>query len=131
MIRNFFDLTLVYNPAAAFSIFSGLDPSLREPLLLAIPILTLLGIIVFFYKLPQAQTINICALSMIIGGAVGNIADRLRFGYVIDFLHFHIAYQYNFPAFNVADSAITGCVIFLLLQMYLDMRKRKPTGHQT
>lgn len=64
------------------------------------------------------------SLSMIIGGAIGNIIDRLRFGAVLDFIYVHVyIFNYHFPAFNVADSAITVGVCFLILESYV--RKKK------
>ena len=117
VLNNYFNLTLVHNPGAAFGFLATLAPQYREPFFLAVPIITLMIILYIFYKLNDSQTLNIYSLSMIMSGAVGNLIDRLRLGYVIDFLDFHWQYKEHFPAFNVADSAITVGVALLLWAM--------------
>jgi signal peptidase II len=74
-----------------------------------------MGLIVYFYhQTPRSHPYLSAALAMIFGGAVGNLIDRLRFGEVVDFLDVHLG-AYHWPAFNVADSAITvGIAIFIL-----------------
>lgn len=67
---------------------------------------------------------QILALSSIFGGAIGNYIDRLRFGFVIDFLDFHYKNRYNYPAFNIADSAIVLGVTVLFILMYREERKK-------
>jgi signal peptidase II len=120
IIQDFFNLTLVHNPGAAFGAFATMDQSIREPFFLAVPILTLLGILFYFHKHPNDKILGILALSCIVGGAVGNLIDRMHLGYVVDFLDFHWKEVYHFPAFNVADSAITIGVGLLILDILLD-----------
>lgn len=117
LLQDYFNLTLVHNPGAAFGILANLAPQWREPFFLIVPLVTLMIILAVFLKLHEEQVISMYALSMIVGGAIGNLIDRLRLGYVIDFLDFHWKYQHHFPAFNVADSAITIGVGMLLLSM--------------
>lgn len=122
ILNNFFNLTLVHNPGAAFGIFANLDASIREPFFLAVPILTLMAILYVLWKMPEEKLLGPLSMSCIVSGAIGNLIDRIRVGYVIDFLDFHWSHIYHFPAFNVADSAITIGVGILILEMFLESR---------
>jgi signal peptidase II len=117
VIEDFFQLTLVHNRGAAFGIMANLSPALRDPVLFLLPCLVLALIFFAFARLRDAQALSIYALSLVIGGAVGNLADRLRLGYVVDFLDFHWKRQAHFPAFNLADMAITIGVALLFLSL--------------
>jgi signal peptidase II len=107
VIPNFFNLTLVHNPGAAWGLFANLRDNIREPLFTIVPLCTLAIILFLFQRLEAHQKLSIFSLSAIVGGAVGNLIDRARVGYVIDFLDFHFYSSYHFPAFNLADAAIT------------------------
>lgn len=120
IIPGFFNLTLVHNPGAAFGFLANLDPSWREPFFLAVPTITLAVILFLLHRLRDQQAWSRHAFSLIVAGAVGNLIDRLRFGYVVDFLDFHWQYTYHFPAFNVADSAISAGVGLLVLATFLE-----------
>ena len=113
VILGFFNLTLVHNPGAAFGMFANMDPSIRIPFFFIVPGITLLIALYFFYTISEKSTLATISLSLIIGGAIGNIFDRVKFGYVIDFFDFHWKNLYHFPAFNVADAAISVGVILL------------------
>ena len=113
-ITSFFDITLLYNTGAAFSLFAFDTGSQRIPLIL---VSIFVSVYLLGFLIKHAST-NHCALnlsiSMIAGGALGNLADRITQGYVVDFLLFYYENWY-FPAFNVADSLITiGMMIFLI-----------------
>lgn len=125
VIKSYFNLTLVHNPGAAFGMLATLPPEWRDPFFLIVPIVTLIVILAVFFKLHEGQHISIYSLSMIVGGAVGNLIDRVRLGFVIDFLDFHWDYQHHFPAFNVADSAITVGVFLLIVSMFFEKEPRK------
>lgn len=88
IIAGFFNLTLVHNPGAAFGMFANLDPSIRIPFFFIVPGITLLIAIYFFHTISERATLAIISLSLIVGGAIGNIFDRIKFGYVVDFLIF-------------------------------------------
>ena len=112
IVTPFFNLTLVFNTGAAFNILTA-QGSLGNSILLAFALGAITVILVMLYRLSYAKILQAIALALILGGALGNVIDRLRFGCVVDFLHFHIR-EYYWPAFNVADSAI--CMgIFLLI----------------
>ena len=114
VISGFFDIVHINNPGGAFGLLANLSPQWRTIIFLFISSLAV-GLIFFFYiKTPQSHPWLATGFALIFGGAIGNLIDRLRFGFVIDFLDFYIA-KYHWPAFNIADSAITvGLAIFVI-----------------
>ncbi len=121
VIPSFFSITYVRNPGAAFGIFANQTGLLKALFLPAVSMIALSFILVMFYQAPSKDRLQITALSMIFGGAIGNLIDRVRMGEVIDFLDFYIS-GYHWPAFNVADSAITIGVTLLMLQIFLEKK---------
>ena len=119
----FFDLTLMYNKGAAFSFLSDQSGWQRWFFVLLALIVTAVLIGWLRRLKPQERWVAL-ALSLIIGGALGNAIDRLLFGQVIDFIHIHYQ-QYYWPAFNVADSAITIGVVVMLFDAFLLAPKRE------
>ncbi len=117
VIDNFLNVTLVHNRGAAFGILANLPDNIREPFFLVIPLLTLGAILIAFYKLTEEDALGILGLALIVGGALGNLIDRVRIGHVIDFIDFHWFGKHHFPAFNVADSAICIGVFILILNL--------------
>jgi signal peptidase II len=113
VISGFFNLTRIYNTGGAFGFLSGHPSGIQQVLFLTASILAT-GLILFLYgKTPPGQAALEFGFSLILGGAAGNVIDRIRIGKVIDFLDFHIM-GLHWPAFNVADSAITlGMLIFI------------------
>lgn len=108
----YFNLTLVYNKGAAFSFLAN-ESGWQRYFFTGIG-LTAALIIVYMLKRHAGQRLFCLSLAMILGGAIGNVIDRLVYGHVIDFLDFHIG-SWHFPAFNVADSAICiGAALFIL-----------------
>lgn len=124
IIENFLNLTYVRNTGAAFGILGTANAAFRQVFFLSIPPIAVFIIILFLYNLPENEKVEIYALSAISGGAIGNYIDRLRFGYVIDFLDFHIKNIYSWPAFNIADSAIV-CGVIVLCILMLPKRQAK------
>lgn len=115
MIKDFFNLTYVRNTGAAFGFLASSDPAFRVPFFLIVPVIAMV-VLGFLYKdLPVNAKWRATALGLVSGGALGNLIDRVRLGYVVDFLDFHFKSIYYFPAFNVADSAICVGVGILLL----------------
>ena len=118
-VTPFFNLALVYNRGAAFSFLSSASGWQRE-LFIAIALIASAWVVYLLRRYPR-QTLFCFALSLILGGAVGNVIDRLLLGVVVDFLDFHLA-GYHWPAFNIADSAIT-CGAALLIWDGLRLHK--------
>lgn len=116
VIEGIFNLTLVYNPGAAFGMFSGLPDLWRRVVLGLVSTLALLVVMRFFFKEAKDDEISQCALLTILAGALGNLIDRYRFDSVVDFLDFYWK-QYHWPAFNVADSAISVGVVILMFRV--------------
>jgi signal peptidase II len=113
IIDNLFSLTYVRNTGAAFGIFAGSHEAFRLPFLILVSVLALGFVFMMLKRLPDEQTGLITALALIIGGALGNLVDRVLYGEVIDFLDFYWSH-YHWPAFNVADSCITIGVVITL-----------------
>jgi len=115
VIAHIFAISHVENPGAAFSLFNdSSSPGRVRWMLLVFSLLAAVAVLVALIKLGKRINATTIALALILGGALGNAYDRLRFGYVIDFLEVHIVH-YHWPDFNVADSAIVVGGILLLL----------------
>lgn len=119
-VTGFFDLVLVFNRGVSFGMFGG-APSWVPVALIVFALLLSIALCIWMWR---ADTVLLgSALGLVVGGAIGNVIDRLIHGAVVDFLDFHVA-GYHWPAFNIADSAITVGVAFLIL----DSLKSKPSG---
>jgi len=126
VIADYFNITYVRNLGAAFGFLATLPETIRESFFLAMPPIALAVILHILRSVPDTDRIQVVGFSLIFGGAIGNYIDRLRFGYVVDFLDFHIQHKYVWPAFNVADSAIVTGVCLLLLPWFASLKKK---GH--
>ncbi|MGD8932743.1 MAG: signal peptidase II [Chromatiales bacterium] len=128
-VLPFFDLTLMYNRGAAFSFLSDQGGWQRWFfVILALVVSGVLG--VWLKRLRPDEKWVAVALALIIGGAIGNVIDRILFGQVIDFVHLHY-HRYYWPAFNVADSAITIGVAIMLLDAFVLSGRRQPQDHRS
>ena len=123
VLNGFFNLVHIRNRGMAFGIMNRQDVDLPFYLLLAATIGAIILLVFWFFRLKQGPSRTILGLSLILGGAIGNLIDRLRFGEVIDFLDFYVG-PYHWPAFNVADSAIT--VGTFLVAISLLFQRRQP-----
>ena len=122
-LTSFFDLQLVWNRGAAFSFLSDAGGWQRWLLL---SISAVVSLIIALWALPSSQRIlSTLGMTLVLGGAVGNLWDRAVLGYVIDFISVHYQYRY-FPAFNIADSAISlGAVVLAIDWLILEPRDDK------
>ena len=118
VIHGFFALTYVRNTGAAFGLLAGRLEDLRVPFFLTVSLLALAVLIGFLRGLPPERRAVTVACGAVLGGAIGNMIDRFAFGEVIDFLDVYVG-AYHWPAFNVADAAITIGVIVLCLDALL------------
>ena len=121
-ITSFFNLVLTYNKGAAFSFLANAS-GWQDEFLTAVGIGASLFILYLLAR-HGTQKLFSLALALILGGAIGNVIDRIAYGHVIDFLDFHVA-GWHWPAFNVADSAIVGGAALLILDELLRVRKSK------
>jgi signal peptidase II len=110
-VLPFFNLVLVHNTGAAFSFLAGAGGWQRW--FFAVVAVVISAVIVWMLRRPGNGTLLSAALALVLGGAIGNLVDRVRLGHVVDFIQVHAAGWY-FPAFNVADSAITIGVALLI-----------------
>jgi signal peptidase II len=125
-ITGFFNLVLAYNKGAAFSMLAS-APGWQTPLLIAFALVAAVVVSALILRNPEKRLLCL-GLALILGGAVGNLIDRMRFGHVVDFLDFH-ALGWHWPAFNVADSGITIGAVLLILEGFVrhEGRARAPS----
>jgi signal peptidase II len=122
VIPKVFRITHVLNTGAAFSMFeSSSSPNLVRHLLVGFSIAAVVVVMVLIWKMGRAVSLTSVALALILGGAIGNLYDRIRYQHVVDFLEVHIVH-YHWPDFNVADSAIVVGACLLLLEMLRPQR---------
>ena len=121
VLTDFLNLVLVFNKGAAFSLFAQ-APGWQTPLLAAFALVAAVIVSVLIVRNPQRRLMSL-GLALILGGALGNLIDRLRFGSVVDFLDFH-ALGWHWPAFNVADSGICVGAALLILEGFVHDEKR-------
>ncbi len=119
LVTHFFALTYVRNSGAAFGLLHRAPAWFRDPFFIVVPLVAMVVISILFHRLEARQRLTAWSFSLILSGAIGNLIDRLRFGYVIDFLDFHWKEFYHWPAFNVADSCIVVGVALMFLQSLL------------
>jgi signal peptidase II len=118
VIPGFLDLVLVKNKGMAFGILGQSRSHVAAYLLMGATLAAILVIVAFFWRARRDQKWLTVGLALILGGAAGNLLDRIRLGFVIDFLDFSIK-GYHWPAFNLADSAVTMGTLWLLLNLVL------------
>jgi len=123
VIPGFFDLTYVRNPRAAFGFLSSASPAFRSVFFSAVAVAAVLLILYFIIRQKDGDLFLTASLSLILGGAMGNLLDRIRFGEVVDFLDLYIG-PYHWPAFNVADSAISVGACLLVYDMFRRKEKK-------
>ena len=122
LVTSFFNVVRVHNTGAAFSFLAGASGWQRW-FFTAIGLIAAVAI-VWMLKSHAGQKLFAFALACILGGAIGNVIDRVLYGYVVDFLDFHW-YGWHFPAFNIADSAITVGAACLILDELLRVRRSR------
>ncbi len=131
VIRDIFHITYVRNTGAAFGIFREMGEMFRHLFFLMMPPIAMVIIVLMLRNVENTDRWQVFSLSLIFGGAWGNYIDRLRFGFVIDFLDIHYKEVWTYPAFNVADSAIVSGVCVLLLLMTIRDRAMKRAQRDT
>jgi len=117
VIEKFFNITHILNPGGAFGFFATSSPEIRKFIFLFVSSVVALFILWFYKKSAGNYVFLSHGLALIFGGAVGNLIDRFRYGKVVDFLDFYIG-TYHWPAFNIADSAISigmGILIYHII----------------
>jgi signal peptidase II len=129
LVDNLLALTLVMNPGLAFGLLGGLPQTWRWMVAVVSVVALIVLVRVALRVLPAGGRVGAVAIGLVFGGAVGNLIDRARFGAVVDFVDVHW-HGWHWPAFNVADSAITVGVILLALCL-IGERSDRPAGIAT
>lgn len=123
VIPNFFNLTYLTNNGAAFSMLAGQPALWRQVFFVGAACIALAIIWIAQRSYGRRNCLYSVALALIAGGAIGNLIDRIRLGFVIDFLDVYVG-QYHWPAFNIADSAITvGVTLFIVHNLLFDRQR--------
>lgn len=125
VIPNLFSFTYIRNPGAAFGLLAGSSNAFRTVFFGVTSLLALALLITILVRLPDKDWIGRISIAGILGGAIGNLIDRLRFGEVIDFLDVYVE-SYHWPAFNVADSAISVGVVCLIIHFAFERKDAPP-----
>jgi signal peptidase II len=121
VVHGFFGLVHVRNTGVAFSLLSNLDPRWVHPLLILATVLAMGAVLAYIAFLPCRGAAPV-GLGLILGGAIGNLIDRARLGYVVDFLDLYWR-NHHWPTFNVADIGITVGVVLLLIDMVVSPKE--------
>ncbi len=118
LIRNLLEFRYAENSAIAFSMLSGMDEKIRAPLILGFSALAFGFLFWMIWESRRFSTYQILPLMLILAGALGNILDRVRHGYVVDFIHVHWKDVWSYPIFNIADSLICIGIILYIWQVW-------------
>ena len=129
VFESWWNFRLTGNPGAAWGIFGGLPDGWRVPFFVVISMVAI-GVIIAIYRSAQEQPLIRWALTFILGGAIGNLIDRIRLGYVIDFIDWHYKNS-HWPTFNIADIAICIGVGLLILDMIVNRGQNVETEKDT
>jgi signal peptidase II len=125
VIAGFFSLTRVHNTGMAYGLLNGIDFPFKTAIIALVQTTALLGFVLYAASLAPGQRLTRVGLSFVIGGAVGNLIDRLTAGYVLDFFDFYWG-GWHFWAFNIADASITIGVSLMILDLLTTGRSRVP-----
>jgi signal peptidase II len=126
VIPGFLSMTLVHNTGAAFGLFANAEPAITTFVLNLIALGALLGVTIYSLRSPADRVRLQSGLALVLGGALGNLHDRLRFGHVVDFVEVYWR-SFHWPNFNVADSAICVGVGLLVLDSFLHVETPEPS----
>ena len=125
VIPNLFSLTRIHNTGAAFGLLDGADLPFKTGLLAIVSVAALVGLVMFAVSLPEIHRLARVGVALVVGGAAGNLIDRVWLGYVVDFVDVYWG-SWHFWAFNVADSAISIGMALIILDQIGVGRQRVP-----
>ena len=125
VIPNLFSLTRIHNTGAAFGLLDGVDLPFKTALLAVVSVAALAGLVMFAVSLPEIHRLARVGVALVVGGAAGNLIDRVWLGYVVDFVDVYWG-TWHFWAFNVADSAISVGMALIILDQIGVGRHRVP-----
>jgi signal peptidase II len=128
IIPGYLNLSRVYNTGVAFGFLDDVDYFWKPYALAALAVIAVIVIFIYSMRMPGDRRLLQLALAITMGGILGNLADRIFRGYVIDFIEFHIHEAFYWPTFNIADSAITVGIVLLLLDALINPAAEDATG---
>ena len=117
VIDDFFSITYVRNTGVAFGILDPVQSSLKSSILAVLTVAAIIAVLVYSWRTPASNKLLQVGLSLILAGALGNLYDRVNYGFVVDFIEVYFR-NYRWPSFNIADSAITTGVALLALELF-------------
>ena len=126
VIKNYFHIVHVRNPGIAFGLFTQAGARYRIPMLILVSAVAVFIICYFLYQIKDVAWLQSVCFTLLLGGAIVILIHRFRIGEVIDFLDVHWYSAFHWPAFNVADSAITVGIVLLGIDTVLGMKRKKP-----
>ncbi len=124
-VASWWSFQYVENPGAAWGLLAGLPEGLRAPFFLLVSLGAMAMILYYVFRSPEDMRLRQWALALVFGGAIGNFVDRIRLGYVIDFVDWHLHDVYHWPTFNVADAGISIGVVLLLIESFVYPEAKK------
>lgn len=129
LIRDYLDLRYAENCGGAWGFLHGANEKFRKPFFLFVSLGAVLFIVHLYRGLEPGQRATRWALPLVLGGAIGNLVDRMRLGYVVDFIDAHYKDKFHWPTFNVADIAITVGIGLMLLEYVIGPRRSSVGAH--
>ncbi len=127
IIRDYLDLQYAENCGGAWGLLHGASEAVRRPFFLLVTVGAIAFIVHLYRGLEKGHTATRWALPLVLGGAIGNLVDRVRLGYVVDFIHMHIKTRAHWPTYNVADIAITVGIGLMLLEYVIGPNATRKT----
>ena len=127
LIRDYLDLQYAENCGGAWGLLHGASEAVRRPFFLLVTVGAIAFIVHLYRGLEKGHTATRWALPLVLGGAIGNLVDRVRLGYVVDFIHMHIKQRAHWPTYNVADIAITVGIGLMLLEYVIGPNASRKT----
>jgi signal peptidase II len=131
VVPNYLRISSVRNSGVAFGLFADFQSTWKPYILAAMAVVAVIVILIYSSRMPLNRTLLQAALAITLGGIVGNFADRVVHGFVVDFIEFHIGEVFHWPTFNVADSAITIGIALLLVDSVRHPDIDEQLQHQT
>ncbi len=128
LVHNYLDLQYAENCGGAWGLLHGASESLRRPFFLLVTLGAIVFIVHLYRGLERNQRAMKWALPLVLGGAIGNLVDRVRLGYVVDFIDAHLQNKAHWPTFNVADIAITVGIGLMLLEYVIGPKRTRPVS---
>jgi signal peptidase II len=126
VVDGYFHLRYVENCGGAFGFLSTQNEKYRRPFFYATSLLATIFLLYLFVRIGPREKVLMVAFSLILGGAIGNVIDRVSMGYVVDFIEWHLRDRYRWPTFNIADVGITVGLVLILIDSFFLAKKREP-----